>query len=78
MSRNKLIKIIKYLIIDNKQIRSNSVVSDKFVMIREAWEKLIELLTNLKEMLPVMNNIYLVNQVVHLPSLFQINQIDLR
>jgi hypothetical protein len=42
MSRNKFTKIMKYLRFDNKQVRRNSVVSDKFVMIREVWEKFIE------------------------------------
>ena len=42
MTRKKFTKIMKYLRFDNKQVRRNSVISDKFVMIRELWEKFIE------------------------------------
>ncbi len=42
MSRNKFTIIMLYLRLDNKQVRRKIVVSDKFVMIREVWEKFIE------------------------------------
>ncbi|CAF0776896.1 unnamed protein product [Brachionus calyciflorus] len=42
MSRNKFLLVMKYLRFDEKSTRRTRVVSDKFCMIRELWNKFIE------------------------------------
>ncbi|CAF1084542.1 unnamed protein product [Brachionus calyciflorus] len=42
MSRNKFLKITKYLRFDEKSTRTDRAGSDKFCMIRELWDKFIE------------------------------------
>jgi hypothetical protein len=72
---------MKYLRFDNKQVRRKILVSDKFVKIREVWEKFIE--NSSASYKPdrnviTKNNFYLQYQDVHLPSLCTINQINLK
>jgi hypothetical protein len=43
LSRDKFLKIMKYLRFDDKKAsRKNSISFDKFIMIRELWDKFIE------------------------------------
>ncbi|CAF0930751.1 unnamed protein product [Brachionus calyciflorus] len=42
MSRNKLLKIIRYLRFDDKSTRCTRVMNDKFCMIRKLWDRFIK------------------------------------
>ncbi|CAF0987998.1 unnamed protein product, partial [Brachionus calyciflorus] len=42
MSRNKFLKIIRYLRFDEKSTRCTRVMNDKFCMIRELWDRFIK------------------------------------